>query len=104
MITSRIRLGIDMSAIPSIVPVSELRQNASELIKELSKNTEPIVITQRGHARAVLQDIEIYQQIQRKLEIAELLSRGEAEIEAGVGTPASDVIATARQQVKDAAA
>ena len=92
-----------MSAIPSIVPVSELRQNASELIKELSK-TEPIVITQRGHARAVLQDIEIYQQIQRKLEIAELLARGEAEIEAGVGTPASDVIATARQQVKDAAA
>jgi len=92
-----------MSAIPSIVPVSELRQNASELIKQVGKTTEPIVITQRGHARAVLQDIETYQQIQRKLEIAELLARGEAEIEAEVGTPFADVIGSARQQVKDAA-
>jgi len=93
-----------MSAIPSIIPVSELRQSASELIKEVGRTTEPIVITQRGHARAVLQDIETYQQIQRKLEIAELLARGEAEIGAGVGTPFADVIATARQQVKDTAA
>jgi len=91
-----------MSAIPSIIPVSELRQNASELIKEVSKTTEPIVITQRGRARAVLQDIETYQQIQRKLEIAELLARGEAEIEAGIGTPFADVIANARQQLEDA--
>ena len=91
-----------MSAIPRIVPVSELRKNASELIKEVNKTTEPIVITQRGHARAVLQDIETYRQIQRKLEIAELLARGETEIEADVGTPSANVIATARQQVKDA--
>jgi len=40
---------------------------------------------------------------QNKLEIAELLARGEAEIEAGIGTPLTDVITNARQQLKDAA-
>ena len=62
------------------------------------------MITQHGHVRAVLQDIETYRQIQRKLEIAELLAKSETEIEAEVGIPSADVIATARRQEKNASA
>jgi len=93
-----------MSTIPSIVPVSELRRDASGLISIVNESTEPIVITQRGRAKAVLQDIETYQFMQRKLEIAELLARGEAEIAAGKTTPASEVLAKARQLIKDSTA
>ena len=46
---------------------------------------------QRGQARAVLQDTDEHQYIQRKLEIAELLARGEADIQAGRLVPADEV-------------
>jgi len=72
-----------MSAIPAIVPVSELRRNASEILNIVSDTNEPIVITQRGYAKAVLQDVESYQLNARRLEIAEALVRGEVDIAAG---------------------
>jgi len=84
-----------MSAIPVIVPVSDLRRAASELLNAVSGTSEPIVITQRGHAKAVLQDIEAYRYTQQKLEIAELLATGEMDIKAGHHIPSDEVIARA---------
>ena len=80
-----------MSAIPAIVPVSELRRDASGLIKSVVVTHEPLIITQRGHAKAVLQDIDTYRTMQRKLAIAELLARGEQELQEGKGIAASEV-------------
>jgi prevent-host-death family protein len=90
-----------MSAIPTIVPVSELRRDASELLNTVTRTSEPIVITQRGYARAVLQDIEAYQQMQRKLEIAELLACGEMEIQEGKGIPAEVVMARLNERATE---
>ena len=81
-----------MSAIPMIMPVTELRRDATTMLDIIKETGEPVVITQRGYPRAVLQDIDEYQLLQRKLEIAELLAAGEADIRAGNTVDSDEVM------------
>lgn len=74
-----------MSAIPKIIPISDLRQNASEVLKSVSSSREPVFITQRGRATAVLVSMDVYENSQHEMDILHLLARGEKEIEAGIG-------------------
>ena len=39
-----------MSKLTNIIPVSDLRQDAANLLKRLNKNNEPLIITQRGRS------------------------------------------------------
>jgi len=84
-----------MSAVPNIVPISELRQDASAILKRASASGEPVFITQRGRASAVLVSTGAYERIQHDFEILRLLARGEADIEAGVGYDLETVMAEA---------
>jgi len=86
-----------MSAIPNIVPISDLRQDAAGIIKRAAASDEPVIITQRGRASAVLQSAQAYERTQHENEILRILARGDAEIEAGVGYDADDVMAEARK-------
>jgi prevent-host-death family protein len=81
-----------MSRAPKIIPISDLRQNASDVVKSVSSSREPVFITQRGCAAAVLISMETYEVSQRELDILRLLARGEKEIEAGVGHELGDVL------------
>jgi prevent-host-death family protein len=84
-----------MSAVPNIVPISDLRQDASAIVKRAAASGEPVFITQRGRASAVLVSTGAYERIQHELEILRLLARGEADIEAGVGYDLESVMAEA---------
>ena len=84
-----------MSAMPNIVPISDLRQDAAGVIKRASASNEPVFITQRGRAAAVMVSTQPYARTQHELDILRLLARGEAEIEAGVGHDLDDVLAQA---------
>jgi prevent-host-death family protein len=81
---------------PNIVPISDLRQDAAGVIKRAAASDEPVFITQRGRASAVLVSSSVYQRTQHELEILRVLARGEAEIAAGVGHDLDDVMAEAR--------
>jgi prevent-host-death family protein len=70
---------------PKIIPISDLRQNASDVVRSLSSSREPVFITQRGRAAAVMVSMGVYEESQQELDILRLLARGEKEIEAGVG-------------------
>jgi len=85
-----------MSAMPNIIPISDLRQDAAGVIKRAAAADEPVFITQRGRASAVLVSSTAYQRTQHELEILRVLARGEAEIAAGVGHELDDVMAEAR--------
>ncbi len=74
-----------MSAMPIIIPISELRQDASAIVKRASATGDPVFITQHGRASAVLVSAAAYERTQRELEILRILARGEVEIAAGVG-------------------
>ncbi|MDO9099770.1 MAG: type II toxin-antitoxin system Phd/YefM family antitoxin [Actinomycetota bacterium] len=85
-----------MSAMPNIIPISDLRQDTAGVIKRAAASDEPVFITQRGRASAVLVSSNAYQRTQRELEILHLLARGEAEIAAGVGYDLDEVMEEAR--------
>lgn len=74
-----------MVKIPNIIPITDLRQNATAIVKRITKLREPLIITQRGRAAAVLVSIENYEHFQHELELLRLLAQGEKEIEAGKG-------------------
>lgn len=84
-----------MSVFPTIVPISDLRQDAAGVIKRAALSREPVFITQRGRPAAVMVDTQTYEHTQHQLEILQLLARGTAEIEAGVGRDLDAVMADA---------
>ncbi len=77
---------------PKIIPISDLRQNASDVVKGVSSSREPVFITQRGRAAAVMVSMEVYQNSQHAMDILHLLAKGEKEIEAGIGHELEDVL------------
>lgn len=84
-----------MAKTPKIIPISDLRQDASGVIKRISTSREPLFITQRGRAAAVMVSMKEYENTQHELEILRLLARGEKEIEAGAGFSLEEVMAEA---------
>ena len=63
--------------------VTTLKRKATELLSELEKDKEPIMITQHGRPTAVLVDIESYRALQEQVAILEGIARGETAISAG---------------------
>jgi len=84
-----------MSKVPDIVPVSDLRQDAANVLGRVRKNRQPVVITQRGRAAAVMVSIDEYERAEHEREILMLLVQGEKEIAAGRGYDLDDVLADA---------
>lgn len=81
-----------MPKAPKIIPISDLRQNASDIIKRVASSREPVFITQRGRAAAVMVSMENYEHAQHENEILRLLARGEKETEAGIGYELDEVL------------
>lgn len=81
-----------MPSTPKIIPISDLRQNASNVVKGVSKTKQPVFITQRGRAAAVMLSMETYEETQHEMDILRLLAKGEKEIEAGVGYDLDEVL------------
>jgi prevent-host-death family protein len=84
-----------MARIPAIVPVSDLRQDAAGVLKDIKKSNEPVFITQRGRATAVLMSLDAYQRSEAQRELLLLLARGEKEIAVGTGHSLDEVLAEA---------
>ena len=90
-----------MARIPNIIPITDLRQEATSIIKRVTTSGEPLVITQRGRAAVVMMSMEAYEHSQHELELLRLLARGEKEIEAGKGYDLEVVLAEADSLLKE---
>ena len=84
-----------MSKVLNIIPISDLRQDAAKVLKRVRDSKEPLVITQRGRAAAVMLSVEAYERSERDRELLRLLAKGEKEIEAGKGYDLDSVLAEA---------
>jgi len=84
-----------MGKLLNIIPISDLRQDAAKLLKILKKNKEPMIITQRGRAAAVMIDVQTYEKSEYEKEILRLLAKGEREIETGDGYDLDSVLSEA---------
>jgi len=79
-----------------VKPISYLKANAAEILAELTEGREPLVITQNGEAKAVIQDVASYEETQETLALLKVLALGTAEIEAGKVRPVGEVVARIR--------
>lgn len=84
-----------MGKLPNIIPVSDLRQDAAKLLKQLRNNKEPLIITQRGRATAVIIGVDAYEKSEHEKELLLLLAKGNREIEIGEGYDLDTVFAEA---------
>ena len=81
-----------------IKPISYLKAHAAEIVRTLGDREEPLVITQNGEAKVVMQDIDSYEQMQETLALLKILALGDRRIEAGQVQPAADVTARLRER------
>ena len=80
----------------NIKPISYLKANAAEVLKNLAEQREPFLITQNGEARAVMQDIASYESTQETLALLKILALGNNEIEQGQVKPIAEVASRLR--------
>jgi prevent-host-death family protein len=81
-----------------IKPISYLKAHAAEIVRKLSEDREPLVITQNGEAKVVIQDIESYEQTLETMALLKILALGTRQIEEGRVQPAEDVIKRLRER------
>jgi prevent-host-death family protein len=81
-----------------IKPISYLKAHAAEIVRNLGEQWEPLVITQNGEAKVVMQGIESYEQTQETLALLKILALGTRQIEEGKVQSAEDVIKRLRER------
>jgi len=79
-----------------IKSISYLKANAAEVLQELTEQRQPLVITQNGEARAVIQDVVSYEETQSTLALLKILALGNQQIEQGKLKPVGKVVARLR--------
>lgn len=63
--------------------VTTLKRQATELLSDLERDKQPILITQHGLPSAYLVDVETYQLMQQRMTVLEGIARGEQAIAEG---------------------
>lgn len=79
-----------------VKPITYLKANAAKVLRTLAERREPLVITQNGEARAVIQDVVSYEETQEVLALLKILALGNREIEDGRVAPLGEVVARLR--------
>lgn len=81
-----------------IKPISYLKAHAAEIVRNISESGGPLVITQNGEAKAVMQDIESYEQNQETMALLKILALGSRQIKEGKTEPAAKVFNRLRKR------
>lgn len=67
----------------SVKPISYFKVHASEIIREIVNTRQPMVITQNGEAKAILQDLVQYEQTQESLAMLKMLAQSQNSLRKG---------------------
>lgn len=76
-----------------VKPISYLKSHAAEIVRELTENREPMLITQNGEAKLVVMDVKTYEEQEETLALLKILALGNREIELGKFRDIEDVFA-----------
>jgi prevent-host-death family protein len=79
--------------------VSYLKANAAEVLAHLHEVREPMVITQNGEAKAVIQDVVSYQEMQETMALLKILALSQREIDEGKSAPAAAAFKRVRASI-----
>ena len=89
-----------MSQLLNIKPISYLKANAAHVLSEIQEQRAPMVITQNGEAKAVIQSVADYERTQETLALLKLLALGKQQVSAGKVQSAKSVIEGIRRARK----
>jgi prevent-host-death family protein len=82
-----------------IKPVSYLKAKAADLLKQVNETRRPVIITQNGEPRAVLQDPESYEKMRNAIGLLKILAISEEEIKTGDVIPNDAVFKKAQEKL-----
>lgn len=83
----------------SIVSLSEFKTRAAQMLSEMKSTEHAIILTQRGAASAVVQDLQAHQRLQDALLMMKLMVQGEADVTAQRTTTQDRVFADLRARL-----
>jgi prevent-host-death family protein len=78
--------------------ISYLKTNAAEVLQVLEEQRKPMIITQNGEAKAVIQDVSSYEETQETLALLKILALGTQQVDRGEITPIGEVAARLRSK------
>jgi len=90
-----------MNISKDIKPVTYLKSRAADLLKQINQTHRPVVITQNGEPKAVLQDPESYENMRNAIGILKLTSQGEKDIKDGKSKSQEEVFADIENILKE---
>lgn len=76
-----------------VKPISYLKSHAAEIVKDITENRQPMLITQNGEAKLVVMDVKSYEEQEETLALLKILALGNREIEQGKFRNVEDVFA-----------
>jgi prevent-host-death family protein len=76
-----------MNIVNDIKPVTYLKSRAADLLNQINETQRPVIITQNGEPRAVLQDPVSYENMRNAIGMLKLISQGEVDIRCGRKKP-----------------
>ena len=81
-----------------VKPISYLKANAAEVVRHLAEQRKPMIITQNGEAKAVIQDVASYEETQETLALLKILALGNRQIEEDRIASVADVVKRLRKK------
>ena len=90
-----------MNISKDIKPVTYLKSRASDLLKQINETHRPVVITQNGEPRAVLQDPESYENMRNAIGLLKLISLGEKDVKDGKTKSQEEMFANIENILKE---
>ena len=75
----------------AVKPISWIKDNATQMIRDIEESGKPVVITQNGKAKAVVMDINRYDELQESLALLRMLAVSTEQMKAGRHRPADEV-------------
>ncbi len=87
----------------AIKPISYLKSNTSTLVQDVFDNHDTVIITQKGQAKVVMQDIRVYEQMQESLAMLKILLLSSGHLREGKVKPARQAFADVRKKISEAA-
>ena len=90
-----------MNLSEDIKPITYLKSRAADLLKQINETHRPVVITQNGEPKAVLQDPESYENMRNAIGILKLISQGEEDIKNGISKSQKEVFTNIENILKE---
>ncbi len=84
-----------------IRPISYLKTHAAEVVREMGKGQEPMIITQNGEAKVVLMDIASWERMKETMALLKILALGMRQVDEGRVTPVSEVVGRLKRRGRE---